>query len=614
MPLIKSGSKKAVSKNISEMVHSGHPRDQAIAAALSTARKYGRKFGGGIKINGKKVPNQIGGLSSKKPWKGYAEGGSTPDELINQANEQLATQNQRVRPSPSDGDMVDWSKFNQPFGSIKGTAPEDTPVAYKTPHMNIHEGDIEQATNVGMGAGPGIMVGRYGALALANRAREAGLAQRPHPVYAAEDQAAAQGLKSEFRNDFLNWRQDARDAAGQQALASREAAGKHGDRDIFEQTGWSRGMEGAAKKEIPDFGAKLVQTGPNELRLEHPAGDLHKVYDVPPIKMNNAPFGTGRVDPNTRQIIIGMGGVKPTQKNIEKATVIALHEMQHIIQHAEGFATGSNPMAARLIGPVHSEYFPGQTPSWWQGKDATGKHRGPDSAYAEHHPEKGAEFNTYQRSAGEVEARNVEARRAKGFRYKLHPEDTEDVPRGLQWVPDLKRLYGMFGKAGGGEVSNPPWFVRNEARAPSGMLKSSVPGRTDKLPVKVAGGSYVLPADIPSALGQGNTMAGGSILDKMFTKGPYGMNIQRSHGGTSTKMTRASSLTKTNKMGFAEGGETAPTPIIAAGGEYILSPDQVARIGGGDIDAGHKILDQFVLQVRKKHIDTLKSLKPPKKD
>src|SRR5512144_511616 len=41
MPLIKSGSREAVSKNISEMVHSGHPHDQAVAAALNNARKYG---------------------------------------------------------------------------------------------------------------------------------------------------------------------------------------------------------------------------------------------------------------------------------------------------------------------------------------------------------------------------------------------------------------------------------------------------------------------------------------------------------------------------------------------------------------------------------------------
>lgn len=44
MPLIRSSSKDAVSKNISEMQATGHPRAQAIAAALSVARKSERKL------------------------------------------------------------------------------------------------------------------------------------------------------------------------------------------------------------------------------------------------------------------------------------------------------------------------------------------------------------------------------------------------------------------------------------------------------------------------------------------------------------------------------------------------------------------------------------------
>jgi hypothetical protein len=41
--LIKSGSKKSVGKNIKEMVSSGYPVKQAVAASLSNARKYGVK-------------------------------------------------------------------------------------------------------------------------------------------------------------------------------------------------------------------------------------------------------------------------------------------------------------------------------------------------------------------------------------------------------------------------------------------------------------------------------------------------------------------------------------------------------------------------------------------
>ena len=44
MPLIKSKSKKAIGKNISEMEASGHPKKQAIAAALNVARKAGAKI------------------------------------------------------------------------------------------------------------------------------------------------------------------------------------------------------------------------------------------------------------------------------------------------------------------------------------------------------------------------------------------------------------------------------------------------------------------------------------------------------------------------------------------------------------------------------------------
>lgn len=43
MPLKKGKSKATISENIKEMKASGHPQKQAVAAALETARRSGKK-------------------------------------------------------------------------------------------------------------------------------------------------------------------------------------------------------------------------------------------------------------------------------------------------------------------------------------------------------------------------------------------------------------------------------------------------------------------------------------------------------------------------------------------------------------------------------------------
>lgn len=43
MPLKSGSSKKVISQNIREMIHSGHPQKQAVAAALNNARRSRRK-------------------------------------------------------------------------------------------------------------------------------------------------------------------------------------------------------------------------------------------------------------------------------------------------------------------------------------------------------------------------------------------------------------------------------------------------------------------------------------------------------------------------------------------------------------------------------------------
>lgn len=44
MPLAKGKSKKTISKNVKEMMASGYPQKQAVAASLAQARKSGAKI------------------------------------------------------------------------------------------------------------------------------------------------------------------------------------------------------------------------------------------------------------------------------------------------------------------------------------------------------------------------------------------------------------------------------------------------------------------------------------------------------------------------------------------------------------------------------------------
>lgn len=173
-------------------------------------------------------------------------------------------------------------------------------------------------------------------------------------------------------------------------------------------------------------------------------------------------------------------------------------------------------------------------------------------------------------------------------------------------------------------IGQQPWFVKQEARnlTHTGPIMSAVPGRTDAHAMNVPSGSYVVPAQAVSHLGQNNTLAGMNVLSKMFGPGgPYGTSAPSIMRGRSMpgipKMPHAALMKppRLSDKGGARGeGMGQPVPINAAGGEFIIPPEVVMKIGGGNLNHGHKILDNWIMQIKKEHAETIKKLPGPAKN
>lgn len=144
----------------------------------------------------------------------------------------------------------------------------------------------------------------------------------------------------------------------------------------------------------------------------------------------------------------------------------------------------------------------------------------------------------------------------------------------------------------GGPVSAALDVARRIKRAKGGKVHigpviGDTGGRADKVKTSVPNGTYVIPAQAVSHLGENNTMAGLKILQKMFPLSSP-KDAPRSRGGT--------------------------VPVAIADGEFCVSPADVSRIGGGNLDHGHRVLDKWVMQLKEDHIKTLRGLEPPVKD
>jgi len=190
------------------------------------------------------------------------------------------------------------------------------------------------------------------------------------------------------------------------------------------------------------------------------------------------------------------------------------------------------------------------------------------------------------------------------------------------------------GRASGGAINDSP-----ETPFTGGIMSVGA-GRADDVPMHVPDGAYVVPAWAVSHLGEGNTMSGMAMLKGMFgqpwgaAKAPWGAPQPKSMpGGKGVGIPKPPPMHFTppnfypqgmsaenpgladprQKHGGAARGPGPAVPINASGGEFVVEPDEVSRIGDGNIDKGHLVMDKWLVLLKKEAAKTLQQLPGPAK-
>ncbi|MEJ2123946.1 MAG: hypothetical protein P8Y47_03820 [Alphaproteobacteria bacterium] len=153
------------------------------------------------------------------------------------------------------------------------------------------------------------------------------------------------------------------------------------------------------------------------------------------------------------------------------------------------------------------------------------------------------------------------------------------------------------GRACGGSVKRKKYAKGGSV---SGPLKGATGGRSDKLKVPVMSGAHVIPADIVSAIGEGNSERGHDLLSQVFPASIKTRKPIKPKGKKAAKMAN----------GGAPAGDTIS--IHVSDGEFVISPDDVESIGNGDAKRGHDLLNEFIVTARQKAIEALQNIGIPK--
>jgi hypothetical protein len=191
----------------------------------------------------------------------------------------------------------------------------------------------------------------------------------------------------------------------------------HSTSDIRDMTGWFRGADSQWRFEIPDNKAELLKTT-KDLRigggdpvmdvLKH--DELSKAYPMLDTYMVRGQQGRGgEIDLENRSIGLGSAADADAQRST------LLHELQHAVQDLEGFSQGSNQNFYRH--GIEHDILP---QDYLSKIDPWIKTQGPDAMA----------FQAYMKTAGEVEARNVQKR------MNMTPEELADETNGPWFTQD----------------------------------------------------------------------------------------------------------------------------------------------------------------------------------
>lgn len=111
-----------------------------------------------------------------------------------------------------------------------------------------------------------------------------------------------------------------------------------------------------------------------------------------------------------------------------------------------------------------------------------------------------------------------------------------------------------------------------------GLIDAAGHGRTDNIPLNVPSGSFVLPADIVSALGQGNTTAGAKAIQEIVQDAPYHADAG-AYGSKEMPITRGSGPPGAGSHGIPPAPEPYPNAGTSTG---MMHPPHYAKGGGVD--------------------------------